>query len=625
MKTFFRAAAAAAALCLTPVAAHAQAPASKPAAPAWVWDLTDLYATPAAWDATRDEIAANADDLKALEGTLGKSPAAMADAFEAIWGVYKDAIRLSVYASLKADEDVRDADNDARRQRAQLLVADLTNAVSWLDPELLAIGEKKVRRFLDREDRLQDYAFYIEDVLRQAPHTLSAEAEAIMAATNVVRAGPGDVYNTFANADMPWPEVTLASGEKATISQAGYSRYRQAPNRADRKKVFDAFWGLWGDYESTYGAVLGAHLQGLRLQTSQRDYDSSVARALFGDDMPPAVYETLIAQVNEALPTLHRYFRLRKKMLGIEDELRYYDIYPSLVALDKEFSIETSISLTRDALAPLGAEYLAAYDKGVAGQWMHVYPKPGKRSGAYMSGSAYDVHPYVLLNHNDDFESASTFAHEYGHAVHSVLANAVQPWPTAGYSTFIAETASIMNEMLLSNLVVSRAASDDERLYYLGQALESLRGTYFRQAMFAEFELKANELVDAGEPVTGKKLTEIYLDLLKRYHGHDEGVMTIDETYAAEWAYIPHFYYDFYVFQYATSIAAASALAEAISSGDDGARDRFVDLLKAGGSDHPYDLMKKAGVDLATSAPHEALEARMNAIMDEMEAILAKG
>jgi oligoendopeptidase F len=267
---------------------------------------------------------------------------------------------------------------------------------------------------------------------------------------------------------------------------------------------------------------------------------------------------------------------------------------------------------------------MAAYDLGVKSRWMHVFPSAGKRSGAYMSGGAYDVHPYVLLNHNDDFESASTFAHEYGHAVHSVLANKAQPWETAGYSTFIAETASIMNEMLLQDMVIAEANSDEEKLFYLGIGLEALRGTFFRQTMFAEFELKINQEVESGNVLTGSKLTSIYLQLLKRYHGHDQNVVTIDNLYGIEWAYIPHFYYDFYVFQYATSIAAASNLAKKIRSGDQKAQQDFINLLKAGGSDYPYKLMKNAGIDMATPAPYRALVERMDNIMDEMEAILDK-
>jgi oligoendopeptidase F len=339
--------------------------------------------------------------------------------------------------------------------------------------------------------------------------------------------------------------------------------------------------------------------------------------------MPPAVYDRLIDEVNAALPTLHRYLKLRARMLEVED-LAYYDVYPSVVTLEKAFTMEESIALTRRALAPLGEEFIAAFDEGVAGGWIHAYPQPGKVAGAYMSGSAYDVHPYVLLNHNDDFESASTFAHEYGHAVHSVLANRAQPYPTAGYSTFIAESASIMNEQLLAAMLVEEAQSPEEKLFYLGQALEAIRGSYFRQAMFGEYEREINRLADAGEPINGERLSALYLETLRRYYGHDAGVMRIDEAYGVEWAYIPHFFYDFYVYQYATSIAAASWFAERILAGDAETTRRFLDMLRAGGSGHAFELMRTAGLDLSEATAHDALERRMNAIMDEMEAILAE-
>ena len=588
------------------------------------WSLEDIYPSVADWDAARARLSDDIDAVADYQGSLDTSAAALHAALQAMFDAYKVASRIYVYASLKADEDLRNAQASARRLEAQATYAQLREATSWLQPELLSMGEALLTAYFAEEPKLADYKFYIENVLRDAPHTLDPFGEQILAAAGKTTRVPADIYSLLANADMPWPTLELSTGEQIRLSQAGYARGRQLPNRADRKRVFDAFWGTWKDYENTFGAILGGHLKTQQLSTRQRGYQSAVARAFFGDAMPPRVYDMLVTQVNAGLPTLHRYFRLRKRMLGIEGEMRYYDIYPALVQLDKTFSYEASIELTRQALTPLGETYLTAYNKGVQGGWVHVYPSEGKRSGAYMSGSLYDVHPYVLLNHNDDFDSASTFAHEYGHAVHSVLANAAQPWPTAGYSTFIAETASIMNEMLLHDSLIGAAKSPQERLFYLGASLEALRGTYFRQAMFAEFEYRVNALADENEALTGARMSEIYLDLLKRYHGHDKGVVTIDPLYAVEWAYIPHFYSNFYVFQYATSIAAASALAEQITSGDVQARNRFIDLLKAGGSDYPYALMLRAGIDLATPAAHLSLLKRANGIMDEMEAILAQ-
>jgi oligoendopeptidase F len=588
----------------------------------YIWDLTDLYPDLSAWQVAKEKAAQQIKNLSKLQGTLGNSSATLLSASDQISAVYKDVVRIYVHANLNADVDTRIAENQERSQLARNLFSDLSAAISWYNPELLALGEKKISQFLAQEPALAKHGFGINDALRRAPHTLVSEIETLLAKTSKLTSGANSIYSVFANANMPWPTVTLSDGKEIRLSQAGYSAGRQATSREDRKMVFDTFWSVWQDYEATLGAIMNSQIQGLAFKTDARNYKSSLGRALFDDNMPPEVYETLVEEVNQSLPTLHRYFKLRKRMLGIKDEMRYYDIYPPLVNLNKQFSIEDSIEVTRRALKPLGAEYMAAYDLGVKNRWMHVYPSEGKRSGAYMSGGAYDVHPYVLLNHNDDFESASTFAHEYGHAVHSVLANAQQPWETAGYSTFIAETASIMNEMLLQDMVIDEAKTDNEKLFYLGIGLEALRGTFYRQTMFAEFELKINQEVESGNVLTGSKLSSMYLELLKRYHGHDQGVMTIDDLYSIEWAYIPHFYYDFYVFQYATSIAAASGLAKQISTGNQQSQQDFITLLKAGGSDYPYELMRKAGIDMATPAPYRALVERMNKIMDEMETIL---
>ena len=588
----------------------------------YVWDLTHLFPDQQAWEEARIGARQQIEYLETLKGTLGKSPQSLLAASDQISQTYKQVARIYVYANLMADTDTRNAENEERSQMARNLLTDLGTAVSWYSPELLALGEEKIQAFIATEPALKKHRFGMENSLRQAPHILSEDIESVLAKTEQLLGGPDSIYSILANANMPWPEVTLSNGDTLRLSQAGYSAGRQAKSREDRKMVFDTFWSVWKDYEATIGAIINTHVQGLVFQTQVRHYESSLGRALFDDNLPPEVYNSLVAEVNKGLPTLHRYFKLRKRMLDIKDDMRYYDIYPPLVNLDKTYSIEDSIDITRRALQPLGEEYLTAYDKGVEGGWMHVYPALGKRSGAYMSGWAYDVHPYVLLNHNDDYESASTFAHEYGHAVHSVLANKTQPWETAPYSTFIAETAAIMNEMLLQDLVVSEAKNDQEKLFYLGIGLEALRGTFFRQTMFAEFELKINQEVEAGNVLTGAKLSQMYLELLKRYHGHDEGVVTIDDLYGIEWAYIPHFYYDFYVFQYSTSIAAASSFAAKIGNGDMGVKDDFIDMLKAGGSDHPYELMKEAGLDMASPEPYQALMTRMNSIMDQMEAIL---
>ena len=390
------------------------------------------------------------------------------------------------------------------------------------------------------------------------------------------------------------------------------------------KRYFQSFWETWGEYQDSLGAILNTEVQANIFQAKARNYESVLQQQLAEENLPEPVYRTLISEVNNNLATLHRYFDIRGKILGIE-QMHYYDIYPPLVEMDTDFSYDASKAITLEVLQPLGKEYISHLETALNSNWAHVYPQPGKRSGAYMNGSAYDVHPYVLLNHNDDYNSLSTYLHEWGHAVHTMLASEAQPFEKARYSTFIAEMASIINEILLEEHLIAQAKTKDEKLFYLGQALESIRGTFFRQSMFAEFELAIHETAERGEPLTGAILTKIYGDLVKKYHGHDQGVVLIDDTYTIEWAYIPHFYYNFYVFQYATSMSGAAWFAEQFLAGDLSVRDAFIKVLKAGGSDYPYEILMNAGLDMEKPEPYRATVRRMEDIMDRIEALLDEG
>ncbi len=601
------------------------APAAPAAAPdpAHVWDLTLLYKDQAAFDAAKAKLTADLPKLKDFQGRLGKDAATLRQAMELLTDLQGQYFRLGSYAAQASDENLRDAAAMERSQEIDMLASELSNAASFVNPELLAVGEQTITRFLAHEPGLAVYRFPIMDTLRNAPHTLGAEAESVLSSSSAITDTPSSLYGVLANADLPWPTIKLADGTEARLDQAGYTRWRSAANRADRQAVFEAFWGKMKEYERTFGVALFSQVKTDWFNARVRKYPSSLAAALSGNNVPESVYRTLLAQTNANLPTLHRYFKLRGRMLGVSD-LRYWDIYPPMVQLEKKFPYELSKQLTLAAVQPLGADYIAGITESMEGRYTHVYPRPGKRSGAYSSGSVHDAHPYVLLNHNDDYESLSTLAHEWGHGMHSVLANRAQPAPLANYSIFTAEIASTCNEALLLDHMLKIAKDDDERLFYLGSALEGLRGTFFRQAMFAEFELRIHEEVEKGNALSGDALTKIYGEILRRYHGDAEGVLKIDELVTVEWAYIPHFYRNFYVFQYATSIAASQAFAAKILAHEPGAVDTYLGLLKAGGSDYPYELVKKAGVDLATPAPYQALVQRMNTIMDQIEAILAK-
>lgn len=589
----------------------------------YVWDLTELYATTDDWEAAYADLENRLQSVDRFRGTLGNNAAAMAAALTSISNAYKELTRVYIYTSLRRDADQRDPDEQTRFGRAMQLYTDWGEATSWMNPEILSVGTETVHRFLDEEPALDNFAFMLEDTLRMAPYTLDEQTEAILAQASLLLASPEQIYQMYANADIPWPTVTLSDVEEAQLTQAAYTYYRGIENREDRKLVFDTFWETWQQYADGMGATLSSEVQANVFSARARSYDSVLQQNLFQDGLPPEIYTQLVTQVNNSLPIFHRYLRLRGRMLGIED-LRYYDIYPPLIEVDTGvFDIERSKEITFEALQPFGETYLDLLAAGLSQDWMHSHPQAGKTSGAYMSGSAYDVHPYILLNHNDDYNALSTFAHEWGHAVHSLLANANNPWETADYSTFTAEMASTINEILLEEYMITNATTDEERLFYLGSALESIRGTFFRQTMFAEFELAIHQKAENGEPLNGTVLSQAYGDLLKRYHGHDEGVLTIDDAYTVEWAYIPHFYYDFYVFQYATSITGAAWFAEKFLAGDVQVRDNFLKVLSAGGSDYPHNiLLNEAGLDMTQADAYEPVIRRMNSLMDRIETIL---
>ncbi len=589
------------------------------------WNLADLYPTAEAWSAEYAHIKDAATALDGHKSTLGKGAAALLAALDAMSRVAKETARLYAYAALKADEDLSFAKSQERRQQAGALYTILGEKTAWLAPEILALGEAKIRAFERENAALVDrHGFFLDNTLRAASHTLGHEAESVLAAAGDVLQQPDSVYGQLANSELPFPTVTLSNGASVRLDQSGYVQHRQSENRADRKLVFDTFWGAWKSYEGTAGAVLTAQIMGDIFRAKTRKHKNALSAALFPDAMPDSVYRTLVAEANAGLPALHRYFRLRQHLLGIAGPLEYYDVYPIMFPgiHEPKFTVADSERVTLEALVPYGEEYLGFLRQGFAGNWTDAFPRSHKASGAYMNGSAYDVHPYVLLNHQDDYDSLSTFAHEWGHAVHTQLTTKYQPYEKSHYSTFVAEAASIANEMLLNDYMVKHAKTRDEKLFYLGEGVESIRGTFFRQVMLAEFELAIHEEIEHGRPLSGARMTELYLGILRKYYGEAEGVMTIDAAYGVEWAYIPHFYYNFYVYQYATSIAGAARFTDAIISEGKPAAERFLGLLRAGGSDYPYELYKRAGIDMASPAPYRALIARMNRLMDDIEGLL---
>ncbi|MDJ0700144.1 MAG: oligoendopeptidase F [Woeseiaceae bacterium] len=609
------------AACTLGLGAPAWADEHTPADPEHTWDLTDLFETVDDWDAAREEVLARFDEIESFRGTLGDSADSLYRASRFISDTYRMAGRVFVYASLNADEDLRSNPEQERNQLANIMFARFSESTAWVQPEIIEVGREVIEAYIKEDERLAPFALRFDNTLRNAPHTLGAETEQTLSYFSQTFGAPSEIYSLIANSDIPWPTVTLADGTEQRIDSQGYGKVRGSSNRDDRKLAFDTFWSKWLEYRNSVGMVMNSHLQTQVALSKARNYDGVLHRELHQDNLPPAIYHTLVEEVNKALPTLHRYFRLRARMLGVE-QLHYYDIYPPLVSLDKEFDLDTSKRITLEAMEVLGEDWVSMQKEAMDDRWMHVYPQRGKRSGAYMSGFAYDVHPYLLLNHNDDYASLSIFAHEWGHAMHTLYSKQEQPFETAGYATFIAEIPSTSLELILQDYMTERAEAAEEKLFYLGHALEAMRGTFFRQTMFAEFELALYEAAERGEALSGERISEMYGEILRRYHGHDDGVVIIDDLYTNEWMFVPHFYFNMYVFQYATSKTAGTALYEKIVEEGEAGVENYKNLLRAGGSDYPYKLLVDAGVDLASPEPYRAIIRKMNAIMDDMERLL---
>ena len=623
MKLSAIALAAALATLAAPLTHAAATPAAAPAAsagnPPALWNLTSLYADDAAWQAAREKVVAQLPQLKALQGTMGASAASLFHAMQAISDVTRDLGRLDAYASLKADADTQVTANEALRQQSAALQTQVAQATAWEAPEVAAIGQSRIDGYIAAEPKLKPHAYALHTMLRLAAHTLSASEEALMAGAADPLSQPQQIYSLLSNADLPWPTITVR-GKKVTLDQETYVKLREDGDPKVRELVFHSFYPVYKSFQRSIGAIYVAHLRGVVFDAHAHKFDTSLQAKLSQDNTPDTVYRTLVAEANAGLPTLQRYLKLRGRLLGIKDQ-KYSDIYAELVKAPRTYTLGEAEALTLKGVAPLGEDYVKALGQHFQEGWMDAVPRKGKRSGAYMNPAAYDVHPFVLMSFNNNYESVTTVAHEWGHAMHSVLGDAAQPFETSNYGIFVAEIPSTTNEMLLGDYVAKNAKTRQEKIYALAMQLESLRTVFFRQALFAEFELKSHEAVEKDQPLTGEDLSKIYLDLLRRYHGDAQGVMKIEDLYGTEWEYIPHFYTDYYVFQYATSISAAAYFAEGIEKGDNDLRTRYLDMLRSGGSNDAYQVVKKAGLDMATPAPYRALVARMGRLTDELDAL----
>lgn len=563
------------------------------------WDLTPVFADDAAAAAAHAALEAELPDLAAFAGRLGESAATLATALLLRDDLERRLSLLYIYAHLRHDEDTQNQTHVALEARARALITRFRTAASWFAPELAMLDPALLERFLSEDDRLAVYRHALEDIIRRRPYVLGLPEEELLARTGEVLGSGRTIFNTLNNADLVFPNIRDEEGREVELSHARYGRFLESRDPRVRRDAFTGLYGVYAQFRNTFAATLSATVKQHNAIATARGYSSARAQALFNAPIPEAVYDNLVATVNGRLDLLHDYVALRRELMGLE-EVHSYDLYvPIVPSVDVRYSFAEARDLLFEALAPLGTDYLALLERAFAERWIDYADNRGKRSGAYSSGT-YGTPPYILMNWQGTLDNVFTLAHELGHSLHTWYAHQAQPYVYSDYSIFLAEIASTTNENLLTAHLLRTESDSRLRAHVINHYLDGVKGTVFRQTQFAEFEQLIHEADREGTPLTAAWLSERYGELNRRYYGP---ALTFDEEIALEWARIPHFYLNFYVYQYATGFSAATAFAEQILSGGEPAVRRYLGFLRAGSSAWPLDVLQEAGLDMTDPAP----------------------
>ncbi|WP_289136051.1 oligoendopeptidase F [uncultured Brevibacillus sp.] len=584
------------------------------------WRLEDIYPSDADWEKDVQKSKQLADQIAALKGHLGQSGNQLLQALTLQDELLKTLDQVYVYARMRRDEDNANSKYQGLTDRATGLSTQVYGAISYIQPEILAISNEELKKWIKEEEGLAHYRILLEEIMRFKPHTLSSEEEALLANMSELASSPSKIYGMLNNADMKFPMIKDENGEEVELTKGRYTQFMESKDRRVRKEAFEALYETYGKFRNTIAASLTSAIKGDVFYARTRKYPSALYAALFADNVDLSVYDNLIATVREHLPLMHRYIALRKKLLGV-DELHMYDLYvPIVPEVEMNIPYDQAVSTIKEALHPLGEEYGRILEEGFSNGWIDVHENEGKTSGAYSWG-AYTTHPYVLMNYQDNVNNMFTLAHEMGHALHSYHSNHAQPYTYADYKIFVAEVASTLNEALLMNHLLETTTDKKQRMYLINYYLEQFRGTVFRQTMFAEFEKIVHAKEEQEEPLTADSLSEIYRELNVAYHGPD---MVVDKEVDLEWARIPHFYRNFYVYKYATGFSAATSLSKQILEEGQPAVDRYLQFLKGGSSDYPLNLLKTAGVDMTSAAPIAEALSVFKGLLEEMEQLVGE-
>jgi len=584
------------------------------------WQLDRIFGDWEAWDACCARVEQSLPDLSALQGTLAASGAGLLQAITKIHGARRDLEQALVYASMKSDEDTRISENTARRGRVSSLAVAYSEAVSWYDAELLATGPERLAELTAEEPGLEAFAHHFDDIMRSRAHTLPVEQEALLAAAGLMARGAGQVFNAFDNADLELPSIKDASGQIVTLTKGRYQKLLKSTDRRVRQDAYTGFLDSYGAMRNTLAANMDANVKNHVFFAKARKHDNCLEAALHPDGVPPDVFHSLLETVDARQDVMHRYTALKKRVLGL-DPLHEYDLAVPLFAKGEfKFSYDEACGVMLEAFAPLGPDYVKTVGEGIAGGWIDVHETAGKRSGGYSNG-VYDTPPYILLNWSDQLGDTFTLAHELGHSMHTWLAASNQPYVYGDYPIFTAEVASTCNELLLMHHLLEKTEDPQRLLYLLDYHLSQINNTVFRQTMFAEFELRIHEAGEAGETLTADELGKLYQSLLVKYWGPE--VVFDPERSPLTWCRIPHFFYNFYVYQYATAYAAAVALSRRIIAGGDTEREQYLDILRSGSSRYPVPTIAMGGVDVATTGPMADVIDLFGSLIDRIEGLLA--
>ncbi len=582
----------------------------------YTWDLESLFADDEAWEAAYEEAEGLVEDLEQYEGRATEDAGTLLETLETYEELMRTVSNVASYARMRRDEDTTRDRYQALTARSQSLSSDASSAASFLEPALQDLSREEVEAMMDEEAALREYGHYFDDVLRMKEHTRSAEVENLLAELGEVTGASGEVYNMLANADMEFPAVDDPDGEPQPITLNNFTTLQKNPDRAFRRRVYEAFYDEW---ESVRNAVGAAHKNSVKTDVKlaqARDYETAREAALDGPNVPVEVYDTLVETVGDNLDRLHRHAELKRDAIGA-DELEMWDLYVPVVQDESpEIPYEQACEYVVDAVEPLGEDYRSRVAEGLDSRWVDVYETKNKQSGAY-SGGTYDSQPFILMNYQDDVESMYTLAHELGHSLHSEYTSESQPYVYSGYEIFVAEVASTVNETLLTHHLLETVEDDALRRHVLNEYLERFRSTLYRQTMFAEFEHRTHRMVEEGEPLTPDRLDDLYRDLKGDYYEP----ANVDDRIAREWMRIPHFYRAFYVYQYATGISAAVALVDGILAEGEPAAERYVEFLEKGSREYPLELLRGAGVDMASPDPVESALDTYGDYLDELESL----